>query len=367
MKTVVIHVGTHKTGTTALQLFFSRNSDRLREHDIHYVSAGRGGWHLEAHHALAVALREGQSRVPAQVVKEVKSSTCSKILLSSEMFMEFEAPRTLQALFSDCRVQIVMYVRRQDLRALSEYNYAVKIFVARFPGVVQDYYLCKRYLRWLDYHLQLERYAVVFGRKNVLARVCEQGVDGSSIYKDFLDVLEAPWSSEYDLATDDETNRSLSLPCLEFKRLCNKAVMTNEEDSRLAAALGSIHMVDTECAGQSLLSPAERIAIVERYDESNRLVAEDYLDRDELFAQPLPGLDAKWKPFAGLQHRDLERVTSQLVEKGGYTQAEVTNLVQRMTCAASSDDWQRAPANVLGQQNPWFHPQTKAVPTSKVR
>ena len=156
MKTVVIHVGTHKTGTTALQLFFSRNSDRLREHDIHYVSSGRGGWQMEAHHALAVALRAGKSRVPAKVVKEVESSTCSKILLSSEMFMEFDAPRTLQRLFSDCRVQIVMYVRRQDLRALSEYNYAVKIFVARFPGVVQDYYLCKRYLRWLDYHLQLE-------------------------------------------------------------------------------------------------------------------------------------------------------------------------------------------------------------------
>lgn len=46
MKKILLHVGTHKTGSTSIQQTLHRNRDILEKHDIHYLEFGSNHWHV---------------------------------------------------------------------------------------------------------------------------------------------------------------------------------------------------------------------------------------------------------------------------------------------------------------------------------
>lgn len=344
MKTIFVHVGSHKTGTTALQTFFSLNSALLRKKGgVHYLNTGRGGASPECHHILALALRDQLPPDAVPFLQEIESSDCSKFLISSEIFMEYHAAPKLREAFRDYDVQLVLYVRRQDLRTQSEYNFAVKSAKCRFSGIIHDYYLCKQRLDFLNYHHHLEQYRAVFGHDHIWVRVHQPHPSENSIYLEFLEILGIPWSDEFIVACDQRANRSLTLPCLEFKRLLNKTPLSYEEDSRLSEELSKLSIqIEQECRkNQNLLSPPERFELVRQYQESNRRVAKEYLGLDELFREPWPDLKEDWEPFVGIKLQDLQQMISGLLRSGSYTEFEMTDLLARMACVDSTSAWKR--------------------------
>jgi hypothetical protein len=97
---VLIHAGSHKTGTTSLQALFTTQRSALRERGILYPSTGalpngtgidsqtNIAWELIGHNAYdpAVGTLDG-------LLAEVASSGCEKVLLSSEEFARlFDKP-----------------------------------------------------------------------------------------------------------------------------------------------------------------------------------------------------------------------------------------------------------------------------------
>jgi hypothetical protein len=87
-KIAVVHIGTHKTGTTSLQSMIARNETYFAEQGLYYPTAGRAG---DGHHNLAWELNGDERYDPtvgsfADLTNELRQTKPRAVLLSSEDF-----------------------------------------------------------------------------------------------------------------------------------------------------------------------------------------------------------------------------------------------------------------------------------------
>jgi hypothetical protein len=102
-RTVLIHAGSHKTGTTSLQDLFTSHRTALRERGILYPFTGvlPNGTGIDSQTNIAWELMAHNSFDPAvgtldELIAEAASSGCEKVLLSSEEFARlFDKPARL--------------------------------------------------------------------------------------------------------------------------------------------------------------------------------------------------------------------------------------------------------------------------------
>ena len=105
-KRVLIHAGTHKTGTTSLQALFTRHRGALRARGILYPTTGilPNPYEIDSQTNIAWELMGHPSFDPAvgtldDLIAEVASSDCEKVLLSSEEFSRlFDKPARMRLL-----------------------------------------------------------------------------------------------------------------------------------------------------------------------------------------------------------------------------------------------------------------------------
>lgn len=128
MKTIYLHIGTHKTGTTTLQHFLSRASPALKEQGILYPESGRASRLPYAHYKLAWAVREmrGVTSTDAwnEVISEIEDWNGEGVVLSSEDFWPC-TPEEIQEItrfLADQRVEVILYVRNPVDYILSCYK-----------------------------------------------------------------------------------------------------------------------------------------------------------------------------------------------------------------------------------------------------
>lgn len=98
MKKILLHVGTHKTGSTSIQHTLYDNRDILEAHNIHYLEFGSNHWHLYSafmhnpcewfEHQRMSRKREQVETLNAETLRKVKeeiaNSPCENIIISSE-------------------------------------------------------------------------------------------------------------------------------------------------------------------------------------------------------------------------------------------------------------------------------------------
>ncbi|OGT82683.1 MAG: hypothetical protein A3H91_10275 [Gammaproteobacteria bacterium RIFCSPLOWO2_02_FULL_61_13] len=132
-KTLIFHIGVHKTGTTSIQRFLNRNSQHLRRHGILYPDSGRPATHPDAHHQLAWALL-GSHGVRdlacwSDVLAEFRASDCPVALLSSEGFctLRDQQVEKLAALVGGFDVRVIMYVRDPVSYMISSYKMGINL------------------------------------------------------------------------------------------------------------------------------------------------------------------------------------------------------------------------------------------------
>ena len=91
----IIHTGTHKTGSTSLQIYLSYNQECIK--DLHYSSIGRTN---DAHHEFASNVIKGNflwvENSIKDMVEEAKRLNKTTIVISSE---DFEYLNNSQAIF----------------------------------------------------------------------------------------------------------------------------------------------------------------------------------------------------------------------------------------------------------------------------
>lgn len=303
MKTVYLHIGANKTGSTSIQSFFNRNSEWLKKKGVCYPDIGV---HNNAHYGLSSFFRFGPwlPNRSAFSVKELRKSIDraveDKIILSSEYFM----PRRhgdllgLKDLFSGYDLKVIVYFRRHDLWIESLYNQAVK--TTRNPpwgkGVESflDFELNRPNLSF-DYLEIVERWANIFGKGAMIVRPFEkQQFFENDLISDFLNTIGVSFDNRPSSAAE-LSNASLSARILDFVDSLNRVEgIANHEKAIAIRALSNITKNDEK---RFAISPKKRRELVERFQPSYGQLAREYMARPDgkLFYESLPEPDEEWE------------------------------------------------------------------------
>lgn len=320
MATLYLHIGTPKTGTTALQAFCWRNRSALMRRGYSYMrppffypnaSKERNGHFLSQKRSEADGSilsprgrREwngGMDAISAQFRR------VPNVILSDEGIWNADQNGLWRDLRAESErrgfhVRVIVYLRRQDQFLSSRWGQRVKVPDSAISEMRFDDVL-KIADEWthLNYYRMLEGIAAEFGRASVVARIYDRSrfPDGD-IVKDFLSILGIAPDEEFRFSP--ERNISLHGNVLEIKRIINSIpeIRANPEKVRLVAAVARrCSQQEGEGTRQSLFSPEERTEFLGRYEESNRCLARDYFGdaERELFppiGDPLP----KWDPHS---------------------------------------------------------------------
>lgn len=128
MASLVLHIGTPKTGSTAIQRYARARQPYLASRGIDFLVRGR----LGSYNDLAVYLRGGKRDAAGAIATDIRrrmdESAAETFVLSSEMFTGVDPARLREALalapMPDTR--IVGYFRRQDRYLESAYKQKMK-------------------------------------------------------------------------------------------------------------------------------------------------------------------------------------------------------------------------------------------------
>jgi hypothetical protein len=224
-KQLILHVGFHKSGTSALQESLANQRDVLHKAGVLYPSIGK-----KAHHRVAWGLSQkpwgwkarGAEKTPYKTFSRMASlinlSSAPRIVLSSEFFAELE-PQYLQKLAGSIRgrqIKILFTLRPLAKLLSSSYQQYLKFglkadYVEWLHSVLDEPGVSKLNPTFWKRHMHGEvvaKWASVFGKDNVSVLIVdEQRPD--FLYESINDYLGLPAGL---LKPEQEgSNRSLSV------------------------------------------------------------------------------------------------------------------------------------------------------------
>jgi peptidoglycan/xylan/chitin deacetylase (PgdA/CDA1 family) len=310
-KRLMLHVGTWKTGSKALQKFWALNKEELRRRGIFYpldvnASYMKGG--NRSYQSLIATTGDTARRARLQeLAEEISASDCETALVSHENICNLSRPELLEfvSCLSGCTFDVVLYVRRQDHYAESLYNQHVKAGVA-FSGSFDEHF--ENYRSRYDYRQMVERLGAVFGLESIVVRPYEQeAFFEGSIFADFgHHALGMAIDDSFAMPKRDQNSR-LDRDALEFKRIANSLNRGKDETRKLGRYLikyceGADPRIGMAFQDHNLLSPAERARLLATFADGNAWIARELLGRDDgiLFREVAPDTQDAWTPHAGL-------------------------------------------------------------------
>lgn len=302
MKTLYVHIGMAKTGTTALQYFLWENralleqkgycypSMRLAYPDVATVNETRNGhflvndtWVNESmeHDELdAMMYRAGMDEV-VRLFKQYEH-----VILSDEGIWVATYKRRAklwEELKADgerygFQVKVIVYLRRQDQYIASVYKQKLKQRTTYSNRETWEEYVSHiPKTRQLDYFKKLEQIRNVLGMEHMI--VCRYDKDsfyGGSLFADFLYRIGLEYTDEYEV-TQQEANKSLLGNTAEMKRIINEIGDFDRDDDRL---IRNILYDDSEISKNQVVaevfSKEEAEKFIGKYVESNEKVAQMY-------------------------------------------------------------------------------------------
>ena len=135
MRQLWLHIGTPKTGSTAIQRYARARGPYLASKSIDFLTRGRRG----SYNDLAVQLRGGKIEAAQKVCDGIRqmitNSPAETLVLTSEMFFGVDPAQLREMLTLDeaFDIRIVAYFRRQDRYLESAYKQKMKTGKVR-PG-----------------------------------------------------------------------------------------------------------------------------------------------------------------------------------------------------------------------------------------
>jgi len=232
----LLHIGPHKTGTTAIQGAFDLARGRLAEYGVVYAGAARQPMRA----TLAVTgrpamLGEAQPDMAYwdRLVHSIRAAGDQRVVISSEFFADGddEAARRVVADLGGPRVHVVVTLRPLD-----------RVMPSQWQQFVQNGF-CTPYLDYLDRILRqpdqptprfwlrhrhdklVARWAAAAGAQNVTVIVVD-GSDRQALLRTFESLLGLP--AGLLVPEDDVVNRSLTLAETEVVRQLNEEFKRRE-------------------------------------------------------------------------------------------------------------------------------------------
>lgn len=276
MRRLSLHIGSHKTGTTALQETFVQNKALLQSRGLGYAY-GSGDCQLHEYLSIidpASVLTEGYGVVdPDRFAHDLAATAGEMVFGSSENFAFFfrQGPidalaKALHARFDE--VRILAYIRRQDRHALSHHQEGARpdrapegqLWGHRLTALPQPQ---PHHSLYLNYDRRLAMWEQAFGPENVTVRIYDRNyLKNGDIIPDVLEFLGV---SAEGIVPAPNMNHALGLQKAKVGHLANE-LFDNEILTK--SLLWSL----PEGEAKMLPSAAEARAFLAPYQDSNRLL-----------------------------------------------------------------------------------------------
>ena len=240
MKTLYIHIGTPKTGSSTLQHFFENNRETLLQKGVYYpadISHERyGGYEsTDGNFAWVTRLHPDMEEVRKKVQGMFRIS--EKVLLSTEnIWLEIYDKESffagIRSIADDLEVKVIVYLRKQIDYLESQYREWVRLILLKESvHQVCDFNntVLKVVKDSLDYYAVLEKIAQAVGRENIIVRPYENGqFQNQNIVDDFMGILGLHTDQSFALS-EKNFNPPISNPALELKRQMNASAKAEQK------------------------------------------------------------------------------------------------------------------------------------------
>jgi len=311
---IILHIGFEKTGTSSIQQFCQDNRDALLRQGVYYPkspSDSRGNHvklaaYFQENDWIGFLLKDMGIHTPeqlrdfrrefhSQLTLELRRVPGKTVLFSNEhtsMTYDEEEIGRLAALLREFTndIRIVVYLRRQMDRYVA--LHATRV-VRGEPGLNLN--LPPNCTHWtgLDYPAQMDRWARIFGRRNIIVRPFERAqLAGGDVVRDFLDVL----GLKGDFVFSRERNKRASRECIQFLTHMYEFLPRMQGDQPHPYHRGIGEAVKSVTSGEPFT--CRNLQLLEsNFDPGNAEVARKYLGREDgvLFRNP-PRVDAREAP-----------------------------------------------------------------------
>ncbi len=211
----------------------------------------------------------------------MKNSPYNNFVLSSENFILVNKESTVEyinSLFSGfAELSVIFYIRRQDFWVESLYLQAVKMGVAKsgFSSFV------KKPGQRLNFLQILQPWESVLGKESMIVKSYDE--DKGCLLGSFLSSIGL---QGLDVSGEDKLNPSLSRSCAEI-------ILDNYGENFSGKDIAQISdfwnknvepmLVNNLELSDRFFTKKERVEFLRSFEESNRVVAEKYFDRCDLF------------------------------------------------------------------------------------
>ena len=318
MPKLILHIGTHKTGTTAIQTFLEANVAALEQRGIDFpifdvewpepVLPNRNGYFLNraALHRVRMdePLPDKQLAVDCatKLARRVQGGKVRTVLLSDERMWYSGA---LQAAYWKAvkgvvehmgfdGVEVIVYLRRQDLFAESLWNQFVK--ATKSTQTLEEYLATPRIKALCDYYAGVKRLEEVFGKRNIKVAVYERSrMKNGDAVDDFCQHIGLPLGAGYERPPENHTNPRLNNNLVELKRMVNKAPEFQQLQNVFGPSFAHAMLADDWTPRTELLPAEAREAFLAKFKKGNKLLAKEYFAGKQLFKPFKEGEAPQWE------------------------------------------------------------------------
>lgn len=293
---VILHIGTPKTATSALQMFFVMNREEFKKQGIFYPAFDKRSRKIIDSKNPTIGYKGNGTVVRNAFARDYNDFTINNkirfrqitqavkkypyVLLSAEDFFDMGNEAFYRNFTSrGIEVEVICYLRRQDryiesfwsffLKAYNDFNYECIDFYR--SKEIQEHYC-------FDYYKRICEISQWVGAKHVHVRSFEH-LEGD-IYHDFFSAFGLAFHDSYKIPKG-MVNEKLALEMQEVKRRINEYGFTNK--NAIGTAIKAVQDSENLTFKGSFLTPDEQTEICERYRKHNDQLAEEFMNGQLLF------------------------------------------------------------------------------------
>lgn len=259
-KSIILHIGTEKTGSSAIQSFLRMNANVLSREGVRYTDglyrtdgsqwefvgiAHKAPWDIDVGRELGLSTPEDQEKLREELTRVLdreaaKASGADHLLISTEHFhSRLRRPAEIARLKSFLEswtdsFRIIVYFRRQDRVQVGLLSTRAKSGDTKLTPLIPDTREGPTY--YFSYDQVFDRWATVFGEESMCAGLYEDAVkaDGS-IVGDFCERIGISLKGK---VTPQHINQSLSREGVHFLLALNtlmaeKKISISSESKRV--------------------------------------------------------------------------------------------------------------------------------------